>query len=75
MRTQSTVTPQALMMMNGRFVRTQSIYLAEQIQGEIGKDLALQVEQAWELVYGRAAEQREQDEAVELLRQLLEYFQ
>ena len=75
MRSQSTVTPQALMMMNGRFVRTQSIYLAEQIQGEVGKDPALQVERAWELVYFRSAEQREQDEAVELLRQLLEHFQ
>ncbi|MFP6648654.1 MAG: DUF1553 domain-containing protein, partial [Pirellulaceae bacterium] len=75
MRTQSTVTPQALMMMNGRFVRTHSIYLAEQIQGEVGKDLAQQVERAWELVYFRSAEQREQDEAVELLQQLVEHFQ
>ena len=33
------------------------------------------MERAWELVYFRSSEQREQDEAVELLRQLLEHFQ
>ena len=75
MRTQSTVTPQALMMMNGRFVRTQSIYLAEQIQQEVGKDLAPQVKRAWQLVYCRTAGERELDEAVELLKQLVEHFE
>jgi len=75
MRSQSTVTPQALMMMNGRFVRTQSIYLAEQIQGDVGKDFVQQVERAWELVYCRSTEQREQDEAVELLQQLVKHFE
>ena len=74
-RTQSTVTPQALMMMNGRFVRTQSIYLAEQIQREAGRDLAPQVKQAWQLVYSRTAGERELEEAVELLAQLVEYFE
>ncbi len=75
MRTQSTVTPQALMMMNGRFVRTQSIYLAEQIQREVGKDLAPQVQRAWQLVYCRTAREQELDEAVELLKQLVEHFE
>jgi mono/diheme cytochrome c family protein len=75
MRTQSTVTPQALMMMNGRFVRTQSIYLAEQIQREVGKELGPQVERAWQAIYCRIPGEREQDEAVELLKQLVEHFE
>ena len=67
--------PQALMMMNGRFVRTQSIYLAEQIQREAGRDLAPQVKQAWQHLYSRTAGERELEEAVALLTQLVEYFE
>jgi hypothetical protein len=74
MRSQSTVAPQALMMMNGRFVRTQSVYIAERIEREVGRELPQQAARAWQLVYGRDIEQREQDEAIELLEQLGEHF-
>ena len=75
MRSQSTVAPQALMMMNGRFVRTQSVYIAERIEREVGRELPQQAARAWQLVYGRDVEQREQDEAIELLEQLGEHFE
>jgi hypothetical protein len=75
MRSQSTVAPQALMMMNGRFVRTQSVYIAERIEREVGRELPQQAARAWQLVYGRDIEQREQDEAIELLGQLGEHFE
>ena len=75
MRSQSTVAPQALMMMNGRFVRTQSVYIAERIEREVGRELPQQAARAWQLVYGRDIEQREQDEAIELLEQLGEHFE
>ena len=67
--------PSVSTLMNGRFVRSQSIYLAEQIQREAGKDLAPQVKRAWQLVYCRTAGERELDEAVELLKQLVEHFE
>ena len=75
MRSQSTVAPQALMMMNGRFVRTQSVYIAERIEREVGRELPQQAARAWQLVYGRDIEQREQDEAIDLLGQLGEHFE
>jgi len=75
MRSQSTVAPQALMMMNGRFVRTQSVYIAERIEREVGRELPQQAARAWQLVFGRDIEQREQDEAIELLEQLGEHFE
>ena len=52
-RTSSTVTPQALMLMNDTFVVTRSRDMAARLRRECGTDTAQQVRRAWELAFGR----------------------
>ncbi len=51
-RQESTVAPQALMMLNDPFVVQQSRYFAERLKTESPNDLRTQVGQAWRWVYG-----------------------
>lgn len=73
-RSSSTVAPQALMMMNGRFIRSQSIDMAERIKRDAGDELAAQVVLAWQLVYSRDPLEPERAAAIQLLEQLAELF-
>ncbi|MFQ5730701.1 MAG: PSD1 and planctomycete cytochrome C domain-containing protein [Planctomycetaceae bacterium] len=52
-RTSSTVTPQALMLMNDDFVVVRSREMAARLHRECGTDPAKQIRRAWELAYGR----------------------
>ena len=73
-RSSSTVAPQALMMMNGRFIRSQSITMAERIKDAVGDDLAAQVKLAWCSVYSRDPTEQEQADAIKLVEQLGDHF-
>ncbi|MCY2962592.1 MAG: DUF1549 and DUF1553 domain-containing protein, partial [Planctomycetota bacterium] len=54
-RGSSTVSPQALFLMNNDFLLAQSEQLARRIQAESSTDLASQLRLAWRLVCGRGA--------------------
>ena len=51
-RARSNVAPQALMMMNSRFVVEASQRFAERLQRERSGDLPAQLKLAWQLAYG-----------------------
>jgi hypothetical protein len=53
-RLSSTVTPQALMLMNSAFIHEQAEYFARRAEKEAGKDVRAQVERAWRLAYGES---------------------
>lgn len=53
-RSSSTVTPQALMLMNSAFIHEQAEFFARRVEKEAGKDARAQVERAWRLAYGAA---------------------
>lgn len=59
LRRSSTVTPQSLMLMNSEFALTYSHHVAARVQTECGDDLESQIQGAWQLVYGRPAENSE----------------
>ncbi|MBI2807110.1 MAG: PSD1 domain-containing protein [Planctomycetes bacterium] len=50
-RNASTVTPQALMLMNSRFIHEQADHFARRVQKEAGKDLRQQIALAWRLAF------------------------
>lgn len=52
-RPNSTVAPQALLMMNNELVIREAIRFAERLQGLVGDDPTAQVSKAWTIVFGR----------------------
>ncbi len=58
-RAQSTVAPQALMLMNSEFLLEQAGVLADQLLREAGPDPAQQTRRGFERVFGRAPTDRE----------------
>src|SRR5207247_678316 len=73
-RNSSTATPQALMLMNGEFVITQSEAFAERVRREAGGELADQVARAWRLAYGCAPTAQELTSASTFLQDQTEAF-
>ena len=55
LRSQTTVAPQSLLLMNDTFVLENSRRLADRLEAEIPKDRRKQLEHAWLLLYGRPA--------------------
>ncbi len=53
LRNNSTVAPQALMLMNSEFSVKQAEYFAKRIQQDAGEDLKEQISRAWQLAFGR----------------------
>jgi mono/diheme cytochrome c family protein len=51
----STVAPQALMLMNSRFIHEQAGFVAERVRRDAGADVKAQVALAWKLAYGAEA--------------------
>jgi hypothetical protein len=66
-RTSSTVTPQALMLMNSRQVGDMARRFAERVRREAGGDPRAQVARAWRLAFGGEPAAREVNEAVSFL--------
>jgi hypothetical protein len=52
-RNTTTVAPQALQLLNNKFVMGQSALFAERLRNEVGKDTAQQIQRAFRLSYGR----------------------
>ena len=52
-RNTTTVAPQALQLLNNKFVMGQSALFAERLRNEVGKDTQQQIQRAFRLSYGR----------------------
>jgi mono/diheme cytochrome c family protein len=66
-RTASTVTPQALLLMNSGFILAQADHFAERVRREAGADRRNQAARAWRLAFGREPTPREIDDAAAFL--------
>ena len=66
-RSASTVTPQALMLMNSRFIHEQAESFAQRVAKEAGKDGRTQVTLAWRLAFAHEATKRDIDEGAMFL--------
>jgi hypothetical protein len=66
-RNASTVTPQALMLMNSRFIQEQADFFAERIEKEGGKEVRAQVALAWRLAFAAEATKRDIDAAASFI--------
>jgi hypothetical protein len=73
-RTASTVAPQALLLMNSRFVVAQAEAFAERVQREVGEDPRRQVTRAWRLALTREPTEEEVREALAFLAGQAETF-
>jgi len=52
-RENTTVAPQALALLNDKFIRARALDFAQRVEGEAGPDIAAQVRLAWRLALGR----------------------
>ena len=68
LRTASTVAPQALLLMNSRFVVEQSAQFAARLRREAGADPCGQVLHAWRLAFGSAPRESELTEMLAYLK-------
>jgi hypothetical protein len=73
-RNSSTVTPQALLLMNNEFVLTRSEAFAARLKAEAGSDPAKQVARAWKLAYGTEPSADELSKAIAFLKEQEELF-
>ncbi|MEZ5396316.1 MAG: PSD1 and planctomycete cytochrome C domain-containing protein [Bryobacterales bacterium] len=67
-RTESTVAPQALLLMNNAAIFRQAKFLAQRLELEAGSDPGKQVERAFELALARPPRAHEKEEAVSFIR-------
>jgi cytochrome c553 len=67
MRSVSTVSPQALALLNNEFVLEQAGYLAERVQREVGSDKRAQVKRGFQIAIGRDPSTKEMDWSLEFL--------
>ncbi len=73
-RNSSTVTPQALMLMNSRFIVDHARHFAERVRREAGSEPRAQVALAWRLAFGGEPAGRDVDEAVAFVAAQAEVF-
>jgi Protein of unknown function (DUF1553)/Protein of unknown function (DUF1549)/Planctomycete cytochrome C len=67
-RNTTTVAPQALQLLNNKFVTGQAVIFAERLRNEVGRDVALQIERAFLLAFGRKPEPRELQASLAFLK-------
>jgi hypothetical protein len=67
-RNRSTISPQALLLMNNNFVINEAKYFAERLRREAGDDARAQVERAFRLALGRAPTAFERAKTVEFIQ-------
>jgi hypothetical protein len=75
LRTQSTVAPQSLLLMNNGFVLSQASYLATRIVPQAGADPRAQIELAWQRVFGKFPSPTELAAAEEFLAAQTQEFE
>ena len=73
-RNTSTVSTQALMLLNSRFIHEQAEFLAERVKKEAGPDLQAQITHAWKLAYGALPTTAELQGAVTFVQKQTELF-
>ena len=73
-RISSTVTPQALMLMNNDFIIGQAGHLTKRLLREAGPDPRKQIRLAWQLAYSHEPTSDDLDRAEEFLQQQEAYF-
>jgi hypothetical protein len=74
-RPSSTVTTQALTLMNSNFILKQARNFAERLRSEVGSDnLPQQVARAWQLALARPASEQEIQQSVEFVTRQVEYL-
>jgi hypothetical protein len=69
MRNSSTVTPQALLLMNSPFIHEQAEFFAKRVQKEAGKDVRAQVARAWRLAFAGEPTAGDVDQAAAFVRE------
>jgi hypothetical protein len=72
-RNTTTVAPQALQLLNNKFVATQSLLLAERVRDEAGKDPAEQVSRGFLLALGRSPSAREKQTSLAFFGKQVSY--
>ena len=73
-RNASTVTPQALMLMNNEFVIEQAEHFARRVRREAGDDAGQQIALAWQLAFGSEPGREEQSDLAKFLANQTEHF-
>ena len=74
LRNTSTVTPQALLLMNGEFLLTQADAIAMRVRRESGPDVRAQVLRTWRLIFVAEPSERELREALAFVAAQTETF-
>ena len=72
-RSSTTVAPQALQLLNNKFVAGQSVILADRVRNEAGKDLHSQIERAFWLAFSRPPDAKERQVSLDFLARQQEY--
>ena len=72
-RSTTTVAPQALQLLNNKFVIGQSTLFAERLRNEVGKDQVEQIRQAFRLSYGRPPDPMELAASQDFLKKQFAY--
>jgi Protein of unknown function (DUF1553)/Protein of unknown function (DUF1549)/Planctomycete cytochrome C len=74
-RNATTVAPQALQLLNNKFVMGQSALFAERLRNEVGKDTLEQINRAFRLSYGRPPDVMEMQASQSFLKKQAAYHQ
>jgi hypothetical protein len=74
-RNTTTVAPQALQLLNNKFVMGQSTLFAERLRNEVGKDPLQQIRRAFRLSYGRPPDAKELEASHGFLKKQATYHQ
>jgi len=69
-RRPSTVTPQALLLLNSQFIRTMAGHFAHRVQREADSETTAEAQRAWSLAYGQPMSAKQRRAAVEFLEAL-----
>jgi hypothetical protein len=72
-RSNTTVAPQALQLLNNKFVAGQSMIFAERVRNDAGKDPHSQIERAFWLAFGRPPDSQEMQASLDFLGRQQEY--
>jgi hypothetical protein len=73
-RSMSTVSPQALALLNNEFVLEQSQYFAERVKREAGADLRAQISRAFQIALNRRPSAKESQEAWDFIKSQTEGY-
>jgi hypothetical protein len=74
-RSTTTVAPQALQLLNNKFVVGQSTLFAQRLRNETGKDPVQEIGRAFRLSYGRPPDAQELEASLEFLKGQANYHQ